>query len=52
MSLGTVVLLVVMLMLVGILPMWQHASRWGIRPSVAVGTALAALVVLFITGRL
>jgi hypothetical protein len=52
MSLGTVVLLVVMLMLVGILPMWQHASRWGIGSSVTVGTALAALVVLFMTGRL
>jgi hypothetical protein len=51
-SLGTLVLLVVMLMLVGVLPVWPHASRWGNGPSVVVGFALAALVVLFMLGRL
>jgi len=51
-SVGTVVLLVVMLILVGVLPMWPHASRWGTGPSVVVGFALAALVVLFMLGRL
>ena len=52
MSVGILVLLVVMLILVGVLPVWPHASRWGNGPSVVVGFALAALVVLFMLGRM
>ena len=51
MSVGILVLLVVMLILVGVQPVWPHASRWGNGPSVVVGFALAALVVLFIAGH-
>ena len=33
MSLGTILLIVVILMLVGVLPVWPHASSWGYGPS-------------------
>ena len=52
MSVGTVVLLVVMLILVGVLPVWPHASSWGYGPSGLVGVALVVILVLFLMGRL
>ncbi len=52
MSLGTILLLVLILMLVGVLPVWPHASQWGYGPSGVVGVALLVIVVLFLMGRL
>ena len=52
MSIGTVLLVVLVLMLVGVLPVWQHASGWGYGPSGGVGVLLAVIVVLFMMGRL
>jgi hypothetical protein len=52
MSIGTVLLVVLVLMLVGVLPVWQHASGWGYGPSGIVGVLLAVIVVLFMMGRL
>jgi len=52
MSIGTVLLVVLILMLVGVLPVWQHASGWGYGPSGFVGVALVVIVVLFLMGRL
>ena len=37
MSIGTILLVVLILMLVGVLPVWPHASTWGYGPSGAVG---------------
>jgi hypothetical protein len=52
MSLGTILLIVVILMLIGVLPTWPHARSWGYAPSGIVGTILIVLIVLFLMGRL
>jgi hypothetical protein len=52
MSLGTILLIVVILMLIGVFPAWPHARAWGYGPSGAVGVVLLVLIVLFLTGRL
>jgi hypothetical protein len=52
MSLGTILLIVVILILVGVLPTWPHARSWGYGPSGIVGVILIILIVLFLTGRL
>jgi membrane-bound ClpP family serine protease len=52
MSLGTILLIVVILMLIGVLPTWPHARSWGYAPSGIVGTILIVLIVLLLMGRL
>jgi hypothetical protein len=52
MSLGTIVLVVLVLILIGALPRWSHSAGWGYLPSGGVGLVLAVVVVLLITGRL
>jgi len=52
MSIGTILLIVVILMLVGVLPVWPHASSWGYGPSGIAGVILLVLIVLFVMGRL
>jgi membrane-bound ClpP family serine protease len=52
MSLGTILLIVVILMLVGVLPVWPHARSWGYGPSGIAGVVLLILIVLFLMGRL
>jgi hypothetical protein len=52
MSIGTILLVVLVLMLVGVLPVWPHASSWGYGPSGIVGVILVILIVLFLMGRL
>ena len=52
MSLGTILLIVVILILIGVLPTWPHARSWGYGPSGIAGTVLLILLVLFLMGRL
>ena len=52
MSIGTILLIVLILMLVGVLPVWPHASSWGYGPSGLVGVILLVVIVLFLMGRL
>ena len=52
MSLGTILLIVVILALVGVLPVWPHASSWGYGPSGLVAVVLLIVIVLFVMGRL
>ena len=52
MSLGTILLVVLILMLVGVLPVWPHASGWGYGPSGIVGVIVVVVLVLFLLGRL
>jgi hypothetical protein len=52
MSLGTILIIVLILMLVGVLPTWPHSREWGYAPSGIVGTVFLILVVLFLLGRL
>ena len=52
MSVGTILLIVVVLLLAGALPTWPHSSEWGYGPSGALGLVLLVFVVLFLMGRL
>jgi hypothetical protein len=52
MSLGTILLIVLILILLGVLPTWPHARSWGYGPSGIVGVVLIVLIVLFLMGRL
>jgi Protein of unknown function (DUF3309) len=52
MSVGTILLIVLVLLLVGALPTWQYSSGWGYFPSGGLGLVLIVLLVLVLTGRL
>jgi Protein of unknown function (DUF3309) len=52
MSIGTILLIVLILILVGVLPTWPHARGWGYGPSGIVGVLLVVVIVLFLLGRL
>ena len=52
MSLGTILLIVLILMVVGALPSWQHSRSWGYGPSGGLGLVLVIVVVLLLMGRL
>jgi hypothetical protein len=51
MSLGSILLLVIVLMILGVFPAWPHSRGWGYRPSGALGVVLVVVLVLFLTGR-
>ena len=49
---GTILIIVLVLLLVGALPTWPHSASWGYFPSGGLGLVLLVLVVLALTGRL
>jgi len=52
MSLGTILLIVLILILIGVIPAWPHARSWGYAPSGIVGVILVIVIILFLLGRL
>lgn len=52
MSLGTILLIVLVLFLVGALPSWPHSRNWGYYPSGGLGLVLIILIVLMLTNRI
>ena len=52
MTLGTILIVVLVLFLIGALPNWRHSSNWGYGPSGILGVILVILIVLFLMGRL
>jgi hypothetical protein len=48
----TILLVVLVLLLLGAIPSWQHSRSWGYYPSGGVGLVLLVLVVLMLSGRL
>jgi Protein of unknown function (DUF3309) len=50
--LGTILIIVVILMLIGALPRWGHSRNWGYLPSGGLGTVLLIVVILILLGRL
>jgi hypothetical protein len=52
MSLGTILLIVLILILIGVIPAWPHARSWGYGPSGIAGVLLVIVIVLFLLGRL
>ena len=52
MSVGTIVLIVLVLLLIGAIPTWSHSRSWGYWPSGGIGVVVVILLVLLLTGRL
>jgi hypothetical protein len=52
MSLGTILLIVLVLMLVGAIPTWPHSRSWGYAPSGGLGVIAVIIILLLLTGRL
>ena len=52
MSLGTILLIVLILMLFGALPTWPHSRNWGYAPSGGLGLVVIVVIVLLLLGRL
>lgn len=52
MSIGTILLIVLVLMLLGVVPSWNHSRSWGYGPSGVLGVILIIVIVLLLTGRL
>jgi hypothetical protein len=50
--LGTVLIVLLLLLLVGALPTWPHSRSWGYYPSGGLGLVLTILVVLLLLGRI
>jgi hypothetical protein len=50
--LGTILLVVLVLLLLGALPAWPHSRSWGYAPSGTLGTVLLVVLILVLLGRL
>jgi hypothetical protein len=52
MTLGTILIIVLILMLLGVIPTWPHSRSWGYGPSGALGLILVVVIVLFLLGKI
>ena len=52
MSVGTILLIILVLMLLGAIPTWPHSREWGYFPSGILGTVVLILVILLLMGRI
>ena len=52
MSLGTILLIILILLLIGAVPRWPHSRNWGYYPSGLLGVVLLVIIILALTGRL
>ena len=52
MSIGTILLIILVLMLVGVVPTWPHSRGWGYGPSGVLGAVLLVVLILVLLGRL
>ena len=51
-SMGTILLVILILMLLGAVPAWPHSRSWGYGPSGGLGLVVVILLVLMLAGRL
>ena len=52
MNLGTILIVILLLMLIGVLPTWPHSRSWGYYPSSGLGLVLIIIIVLLLLGRI
>ena len=52
MSIGTILLIVLILLLIGAVPSWPHSKGWGYGPSGALGLIVVVILVLLLMGRI
>jgi hypothetical protein len=49
---GTILLVILILALIGVLPTWSHSRSWGYGPTAVTGLLVVVLIVLLVSGRL
>lgn len=52
MGIGTILLIVLVLLLIGVIPTWPHSRGWGYGPSGGLGLLVVVLIVLLLMGKL
>ncbi len=52
MTIGTILLIVLVLILIGVLPSWGHSRSWGYAPSGITGLLVVILLIMLVTGRI
>jgi hypothetical protein len=52
MTVGTILLIVLLLLLVGAIPSWPHSRNWGYMPSGALGLILVVLLIMLLLGKI
>jgi len=52
MSLGTILIIILILILLGVIPTWGHSRDWGYGPSGIVGMILVILLILLLLGKI
>ena len=52
MSVGTILLVILVLALVGVIPTWPHSREWGYGTSGGVGLILVIVLILFVLGKI
>ena len=52
MTLGTILLIVLVLLLIGAIPSWPHSRSWGYGPSGGLGLVLLIVLILYLMGRI
>lgn len=52
MSIGTILLVILVLMLLGVIPTWRHSRSWGYGPSGGIGLVLLIIVILLLMGKI
>ncbi|MGH8563034.1 MAG: DUF3309 family protein [Gammaproteobacteria bacterium] len=52
MSLGTILLIVLIVLLIGAVPTWPHSSTWGYGPSGLLGVVLLVVLIMLLSGRI
>jgi hypothetical protein len=50
--LGTILIVILILALLGVLPRWPHSKEWGYAPTGGVGLILLIVLVLLVLGRI
>jgi hypothetical protein len=52
MSIGTILVIILILILIGALPTWPHSAGWGYYPSSGLGLVVVILIILLVLGRI
>jgi hypothetical protein len=50
--LGTVLVIILILLLIGVFPLWPHSSSWGYAPTGILGTILIIVLILWLIGKI
>jgi hypothetical protein len=52
MTVGTILIIILILLLIGALPTWPHSRSWGYRPTGLLGIVVIVVIILLLTGRI